>query len=305
MSKAPIVTNNPIALAVKAGLATALALLLCSVLGVPDGVSATLVAVICTSPTVLTGLLRARAQALASLLGGAVAAALALTGLPTLVGLPLAVALTVLLVLPLGLGQGMTVAAFTAIYIFLLPKGDPQDTLLVRMAAVMIGAGSAMVVTVAVSALSYRAIFRRRLARAAEAVATHLDLLADDAPSDALLPLFGPLGELTSELASAERELLLRHARGDSAQIVHLRQAARNLGRIAHFARDLGLAVEVANSALRDEDRVVLRTVAARLRGHRGATATPFGEIGERLLRASARYDEAMAAFNRPPRSAG
>lgn len=297
MKVATFAIGNPLALAAKAGLATALALLLAQALAIPDGVSATLVAVVCTSPTVLAGLQRARAQALSSLVGGGIAALLALTGVPTLLGLPLAVGLTVVCIVPLGLSAGLTVAAFTAIYVFLLPHGDPQDTLLVRMAAVAVGAGSAMLVNTVVSALSYRAIFARRLRLAAVSIADHLELLADGAPADAMLPLFGPLGELTAELSSAEQELLLRRAVRDRDAIRHLRQAARCLGRIAHFARDLGLAVEESGTTLKEGDRLVLRTVAARLRGRGGAEATPTGEITARLVAASGRYQAAMAAM--------
>lgn len=283
--------GNPTALAAKAGLATALALGVTRLAGVPDGVSSTLVAVVCVSPTVLAGLHRARAQALASLLGGVVAASLAFVGVPDLPGLPLAVALTALAVVPLGLTQGLAVAAFTAIYIYLLPKGDPEDTLAVRMAAVGIGAGSAMLVNSVVSALSYRSIFARRLRVGADRLADHVEALADGAAADTILPVFLPLGELTSELVLAERELLLRRAQNQRDEIAAMRRAARNLGRIAHFARDLAITLEECDAPMLDADRVVLRHVAARLRGNGGPRAPePAGEIGARLLASCQRY---------------
>ena len=296
--------GSPTALAAKAGLATALALAVTRLAGVPDSVSSTLVAVICVSPTVLAGLQRARTQALASLLGGALATAIAFVGLPVGLGLPVAVALTALLVVPLGLAQGLGVAAFTAIYVFLLPKGDPEDTLLVRMAAVGIGAGSAMLVNSVVSALSYRRIFARRMRVAAERLAEAVEALADGAAADSILPTFGPIGELNAELVVAERELLLRQAQSQRDEIAKMRRGARNLGRIAHFARDLSLALEEAQEPMLDADRVVLRHVAARLRGRGGGGhPEPAGEIGARLLASCGRYCEAMRSETLPSAS--
>ena len=78
----------------KLGLASGLAWWCCQLTGVQDAVSATFVAVVCTMPTLTTGLRASTEQALGSLLGGGVATLLMLFGVSGPAGLALAVGLS-------------------------------------------------------------------------------------------------------------------------------------------------------------------------------------------------------------------
>ncbi len=285
--------NNPLVLGAKVSLATFAALVGCKATGNPDGVSAAFVAVVCTTPTVLSGLQRAVTQFLGSIIGGVVASVFALLGVPTLIGLPLSVGIAVGAIFPLGQGHAYAVAAFTAIYMHLLPKGDPSDTLWVRIAAVAIGGAAAALVNVAMSAAFYGRIFRRRMDLTTQALAQHLsDVAVGEGSADSLLPVFPMLRELAGEVATARHELRWRKSR----RVERMEQAGaavQALSRVAHFGRDLALAVEEAGVELTDKDVALLHYVAARLRHGSAPRPAPEGEIGDRLLAALDRWESA------------
>lgn len=154
---------RPVFLAGKAAAACLLSLLLDAWTGNPDHVTSTFVAVLCVSPVVLMGLRRALDQVVGSLVGGLSGTAATLAGLGSLAGIPAAVGAGVLLCFTLGFGRGYPVAAFTALFVQLVPRGGPLATFEVQLIAVATGAASAFLVNLLVSSLAYRNIFHRRL----------------------------------------------------------------------------------------------------------------------------------------------
>ena len=283
--------DNPLPLAIKGALAATLAYLLCRALSLPDGLSAAFVAVVCVTPTVLAGLRRAVGQGLGSALGGALAAGLMVTGMPTAVSLGLSVGGAVLAVHAAGFGRAHTVAAFTAIYVHLLPLGDPGQTLGIRVWAIAVGALSAMTVNVAVSAMFYERIFARRLVKAAQTVAQGADGIANGNLA-AMVPAFALLSGLSAELAQADKELQWRRNTELAIGVQVRRKRVRALLRVAHFAHDLGLAVDESGTSLTGSDIAALRHTATTLRGKPGSEPTADGEITMRLLAALRRYLE-------------
>lgn len=281
--------DNPGPLATKAACASTLAYLVCVGAGIPDGLSAAFIAVVCVTPTVLAGLRRAIGQGVASLVGGGLAALWMQIGLPTGWTLGLSVGGAVLGVFSLGFGRAHTVAAFTAIYMHLLPLGGPGQTLSVRVAAIGVGALSAMTVNTLVSAMFYDRIFARRLRRVAEHVAGGAEGIATG-DIGAMLPAFETVGALSAELAQAEREMRWRRNTAAADGVAQRRRRAQALGRVAHFAHDLGVAVDEANSSLTVSDQVLLRHVADSLRDKEGEAPKQVGEIGARVVAALSRY---------------
>lgn len=282
--------DNPWPLAVKAAAASMLAYGLCAVLGLQDGLSAAFVAVVCVTPTVLAGLRRALGQGLGSLIGGTLAAALMTLGLPTTLSLGLSVGGAMLAVFALGFSRAHTVAAFTAIYIHLLPLGGPGTTLWVRISAVGIGALAAMVVNAIVSSMFYERIFARRMQRVVEAVASGTSRIAAG-DLEAMAPAFEALGVLLSELAQAERELQWRQNAPLFNAVKTRRSRVQALQRVAHFAHDLGVTVNEAQSTLTAVDLALLRSVSESLRGRKTEPPAGVGEVGQRLVAALQRFD--------------
>jgi|CXWL01.1.fsa_nt_gi uncharacterized membrane protein YgaE (UPF0421/DUF939 family) len=195
----------------KSGMACFLALLLDAWLSNPDHVTSTFVAVLCISPVVLLGIRRARDQVAGSLLGGVWGTALAALGLAPLVGVPLAVAGGVLSSHALGFSRGTAIAAFTALFVQIVPRGGPLATFGVRLLAVGIGVAAASAVNVVVSAFAYRSIFERRLRQAEATVAALLVAAAREGPAAAHAG-FGLIDELETELELAHGELTVRRA---------------------------------------------------------------------------------------------
>lgn len=280
--------TNAAALSLKAGMASGLAYGLAVATHNPDGVSAAFVAVVCTSPIVLAGLRRAFEQALASLLGGAIAVAIALAGVPTGLGLGLAVGLSILLVHALKVGRAYPVAAFTAVYIFLLDMGGPGLSLQVRAMSVGLGAVAATFVNILVSSMYYRRIYRQRTELAVAAVAEHISKLAEGPPTS-IRPVFDVLSELARDVALAERELGFRRDANRKALQSQAEQI-ETLIRLSHFSADLALVVNEANERLTESDRALFRHVAAVLTGQSPKPPTGLGEIGTRVLAALDRF---------------
>ncbi len=198
-------------LAGKAAAVCALALALDTLSGNPDHVTSTFVAVLSVSPVVLMGLRRSFAQVVGSLLGGLWGTAAALAGLPLIAGIPAAVGAAILSCFLVGFGRGYTVAAFSALFVQAVPRGEPLATLEVRLLAVATAVLAAFVVNVLVSSIAYRNIFRRRL-RYAEATVSKLLVAAAERGPLAVRPGFPELAELEAQLDLARSELRWRSA---------------------------------------------------------------------------------------------
>ncbi len=285
-----MVLDNPWPLALKAAFASMLAYLLCVALDLPDGVSAAFVAVVCVTPTVLAGLRRAVGQTIGSILGGVLAAIAMTLELPTAPSLGVSVGLSVFFVYLFRFPGAVTVAAFTAIYVHLLPLGAPGHTLWVRIAAVLVGAGAAMTVNTMASAMFYERIFARRFKRVVASTAARLERLAAG-ELEAMVPVFATLGSLSWELQQATTELRWRTTSVTAESVDRRRRQVRALIRVAHFAHDLASTVDEADSALTQTDRDLLVHTAHVLRGHAGNPPTNLGEVGTRLLATLQRYE--------------
>ena len=127
--------TNPTFMVLKAALACAIALSLDELLGNPDHVTSTFVAVLCMSPTVLIGLRNAWAQVIGSLVGGLWGTLVNLLGLTPIVGLPIAVGASIASTFGLRISSGYPVAAFTARFMILVQQATPLETFETRFLA--------------------------------------------------------------------------------------------------------------------------------------------------------------------------
>lgn len=219
-------TNWPI-YAAKTGIAAALALLACAAVGLHDRISTVFLAVIATSPTVLTGLERTGQQLIASLLGGAVATAvLAVTAQPAL-AIGLAIAGAVFLAgrhLP---APAHLVAAFTALYVVILSGGSPEQGVTTRLIGLATGGAAATLTNFLASTLFYRPLFARRMLICQQAVAA---LRADpQVPVQAVLRL---LSEMRDELSHGLAESWLVPARTRLQLAAYRDEIDRHLGEL-------------------------------------------------------------------------
>jgi len=236
--------TNPFILALKAGLAVSLALLLARFSGNPDALSAGFAALACTTPVVSTGMRRGFEQLAGSLAGGVVSALLllALPNQPWVAGL--AAFVTVLLIFRLALAGTYLIAGFTVLYVFFVPAENPAEALETRLLALACGVGAATLVNVVVSASAYRSIFARRVQVVRLAVVDAYRTLAhltESQPTrapqafDAAAPL---LWTLAGELSDAARESTLPHAADAGLDTPH--RLVRALESAMHLGRELG-----------------------------------------------------------------
>lgn len=249
----PALTNWPI-YSLKVGLASSMALVATSQLGVEDPISATFVAVVCTSPTVVTGLKRSLQQVSGSLVGGGFATLLLFLGARGAVALGLAVGLSVLLSGLANLKEAHIVAAFTALFVVILGPGSAPEHFGTRVVAVLLGALAAFLVNYLLSGLLYRSLFRRRLrvARLWAAAAFARDVSFDQA--------LGTINALASDLHDASRELLFRSRELASVLAGHQVEVER-LQRILHYGKDVWLRSP-------EQARPLLQAAARTLTGH-------------------------------------
>ncbi len=252
--------NVPV-FALKAAVSAALGWALVRAFDNADAVSAAFVAVLCTSPTVFGGFRRARDQLLGSAVGGGIAALAVAAGLPPPLALAVAVGGAIGATFALGLGSGQAVAAFAAVYVVLVPRGGPWETLAVRVGAVALGALAAAAVTVLVSALAYHKVFDRRvrLARGLVGGALHKLAASESPPAGAMLEVFDPLTALHTELRDAGQELRWR-GRGERHQIAAWLAHVQALQLVAQWGR--ALALRRANHAWTADDRQALSNAA-------------------------------------------
>lgn len=239
--------SDPLFIALKGSVAAALALAMVQLLGIPDTLSATFVAVVCISPTVFSGLRQGLEQVTASAIGGGITYALSFV-LPSAVVLLIALAVTIWICFRAGFPRAYPVAAFTSLYVLLLP-GSAADTLKYRILSVAVGVASAIAVNVIVSALGYRRVFARRLriarAQLSDEYAQLARALASDGPAevdpDQLFESnFTLLRTLVEEVSDAKRDSRMRGGRALERMTSAVR-AAELLLRVAHYGRDLAL----------------------------------------------------------------
>jgi hypothetical protein len=227
----------------KAGAASALALGLSRALGNPDLVSAAFVAVLCTSPTVMMGLRRARDQLAGGILGAVLGVGLGVAFSSPMVGVPLAVCLAVGASFQAGIPQGYTAAAFSALFVQLVPMGSPPETMVVRGMALGIAAASGFLVNLVVSSHAYRFIFVRRLRR----VEAHADKLLAESPQNgprSVHPAFALVGQLEQELEQTISELRWRGNTRDLAWVERVAARVEAIHHLLHLVYDLGLLCE-------------------------------------------------------------
>ena len=239
----PFALFNPLPVAIKAGAASALALGLSHLLGNPDLVSAAFVAVLCTSPTVMMGLRQARDQLAGGLLGAVLGVGARYLGAGPGLGVPLAVGLSVGSSFGLGIPQGYTAAAFSALFVQLVPMGDEGTTLEIRLMALAIAATSGFVVNLVVSSHAYRFIFVRRLRR----VEAHADKLLAEAPARgprSVHPAFALVSSLEHELKQTITELRWRGNQRDLTWIEAVAARVEAIHHLLHLVYDLGLLCE-------------------------------------------------------------
>ena len=242
----PPLPRNPksrLFLAVKAALACLFALALDVLTGNPDHVTSTFVAIISVSPVVLMGLRRSLDQVVGSAIGGLWGAGAMLLGLEILAGIPLAVGAAVLSAFGLGFGRGYTVAAFSAMFVQAVPRGDAMDTLEVRVLAVGTAAISAFMVNVLVSAAAYRGILKRRMRFAESTVSALLVRAGEEGPA-VVRAGFPVIAELEEILSLAHDELRLRRDHKTVKWVAALAERAGTLRRLLHLVLDLVYRLE-------------------------------------------------------------
>ncbi len=193
------------------------------------------------TPVVLMGLKRSLEQVAGSLLGGVCGTAAVLAGLEMGIGLPLAVGASFLI----GFGRGYPVAAFSALFVQAVPRGEPIETLRVRLLAVATAAVAAFLVNTLVSAVAYRSIFRRRM-RYAEATVSKLLLAAAESGPTAVRAGFPVLADLETQLEIARTELRFRRSESAAAWLAGLERRTGVLRRLLHLVLDLSYLLEEA-----------------------------------------------------------
>jgi hypothetical protein len=229
-------------LAAKALLACLVTLQLDGLLGNPDHVSSTFVAVLSVAVVALAGLRQGATQLLGSALGGVWGTCATLAGLPPLAGVPLAVGLAVVTAFAARAGSAYPIAAFTALYLILVPQGTPLATLGIRMLAVTSGVVGGLVVNVVVSALFYRGIYERRLAAVEDEVRALLPAAVRDG-LDAAEGGFARLAALQGDLDAALQELRWRRAWRTHAAIRDMWWRVEKLRTLLHLASHVGWLV--------------------------------------------------------------
>lgn len=231
--------TNPFFLAVKAALATLLALVLGEMVGNTDHVSAAFIAVLCTSPTVLIGMRRALTQFAGSIIGGLLGVICIVLDLPMWIGVPIAVGLSIRGAFLLGVSQGHQVAAFSAILVQVVPRGSALETLDTRLVAVFVAAVSGFVVNLVVSGMTYDEIFGRRM-RLVEAEVFRLVPGAARSGPEAAQEGFSLIAQLQEELSMALEELRWRQNWEKFRLIQSMWWRAGRLRHLLHVASEMG-----------------------------------------------------------------
>lgn len=265
-------------LALKAGVASALAVVACRVIGLDDALSAGFVALACVSPSAYAGLRNGLLQLAGSGVGSIVAGAPLLVW-PSLHGSPwaLVVSMTaaVLACLAMGLSSAYFVSGFTVLYLHLLPYPSAVVSVSERLGAVLIGVIVATLVNTAISAFDGDRIAARRVARVQREVGLVLAASAEairggkSGEGAVFGRAFGAVAALRADLADAARENLFPGATRARVSATRGLQAADALEACAHLAKETALLAEEAklDPALLERLASSVAGLAAALRG--------------------------------------
>lgn len=233
--------TDPLFLAIKAALASGIAVLLALAFGVHDTLSAGFVAIACMSPTAYAGLKRGGHQVAGSLLGGGIATILKLAlPAPSLTPLVVLVSvfLSVLACARFGMSAAYAIATLSAVYVAALPFASATIAIETRLLAVAIGIGVATATNLGISTAFSDTIVERRMRLARERVADTL-VHRGDADADARFEAaFAVASELRTDLEAAHRELFSGRTRRVAER--HLSESI-NLRRLLHVAKTLVL----------------------------------------------------------------
>lgn len=274
--------GNPYWLAIKAGLACMVTLVIDHLTGNPDHVSSTFIATLCVSPTALMGLRRASQQLLGSLLGGLWGTLVALLGLATVVSIPFAVTGALLTSFILRLGLAYPVVAFTALFVLAVPRGDPFNTFLVRIVAVLTGTFAGFLVNVLVSGRAYRQIYQRRLNLARALILEQLPT-AVDRGFEGVLGAFNGLAQLEEELELAAEELRWRRNTEQHPQVILIWRQVERLHELLHLMCEMHVEAHRAD-LLRTEAPRAFATWLRAADGDPPPIAPVFEDTASRLI---------------------
>lgn len=280
--------TNPLFLVFKALLACVLVLMLDQLLGNPDHVSSTFVALLCLTPTVSMGLWHARDQLVSGLLGACWGTALSFLGWPMELALPLAVGLSIASSFGLKMGGSYATAAFSALFVVLVQFQSPGHTLQVRLLALSIAAVSSFIVNTLVSSLIYRDIFSERLAKAEKEVYAVLPAVVagEGAKADQVFEL---LTTLKHQMRQTLQELAFRKDWQTHAQLLKLLKRAQWLNYLLHLIWDLAWLQREEGLDTHD-----LETFVAWIRGE----ASEFVFLSDSLLGVQKRVVSVLKRLN-------
>ncbi len=239
----PFALTNPTALALKAGLATGIALGLSKAAGNPDIVSSTFVAVLCTSPMVFMGIRLAFAQLFGSVVGGLLGSFMMLAGTPLSIGIPVAVSLAIASCFSVRFPQGYQAAAFSALFVQAVPRGTPTQTFGIRMLAVGIAATSGLLINLIISSWATKDIFLQRLDRV-EAYTNHLLEEISTKGPQSVHPGFALTSQLVREIGQARGELSWRQDSEGLLWLAALKERVERIQHLLHLVYDLGLLMK-------------------------------------------------------------
>jgi uncharacterized membrane protein YgaE (UPF0421/DUF939 family) len=276
---------DPVSLAVKAGVASAIAVVATRVGAIDDPLTAGFVGLACVSPSVTggvrSGLDTLFGSALACLIAGAPLLVWpALRGSPAVLGASLAASIVACFLLRLG--SAYLVAGFSVVYLHVLPFDSARAGVVLRIEAVLVGVLAALVVNLVESALRSHAITARRVRLAKAIVAHDLALGAawiahEDEPAPSFEAAFEVVRELRADLGAAALE---RHFPGASRARESAERGlaeAESLERAAHLAKEIALLVH--ERARHDDDeaaaREAIEIAAAALRGEKREARGP------------------------------
>lgn len=250
--------TDPLHLAAKAAVASALAVAAAHATHVPDALSSGFAALVCVTPTAYAGLRRGLEQLGGATVAGASTALVlglwpgARSGYASAAAVLLSVGITAWACDRLRWTSGFTVAGFTSLYLVLMPFASFSEALRVRVAAVLVGALAATVVNLAVSFVSSRSIRDRRVRVTRATVASCLELTATAcvatarraAAADGWRPAFEAVEELRTDLAAQSREVLLPQRRAVRDAAMRGLEVADALADVAHLGRHVALLLE-------------------------------------------------------------
>ena len=226
----------------KVAAATFLALLGGELIGNPDRVTATFIAVLCCSPAVSIGLRQGITQLGASLVGGTLGVLCILAQVPVYLGVPIAVCLAVLSTAWSKFSKGTGVASFTALFVQLVPFGSPFETWWTRQEAVLLALVCAAIVNIFVSAAFYKNIFGKRLHKLEALIDSKLERALTEPLS--IGATFGALAGFEAELEPALQELEIRRAWETKKCLDEYLAEARRLKKFINEIYRMGLLIE-------------------------------------------------------------